>query len=159
MSDQRYESDVLAWGEHQADLLRRLSRGEPVNEAPDWAHVIEEIEDVGLSELRACRSLLVQAMAHLLKLHLRPDSASAAHWRAETAAFLAGARRSFAPSMRQRIDLTELWRDTLYQIRAEAEDGAADALPEYCPWPMDVLISERPDLRDLLALIAPDDRT
>jgi hypothetical protein len=153
MPDQRYESDVLAWGEHQAELLRRLSRGEQVNEAPDWAHVIDEIEDVGLSELRACRSLLVQAMVHLLKLHLSPDATPAAHWRAETAAFLAAARRSFAPSMRQRIDLAELWRDALYEIRAEAEEGAAPALPEDCPFTLEQLVSERPDPRALQALI------
>ncbi|MCB8879678.1 DUF29 domain-containing protein [Acidisoma cellulosilytica] len=154
MPDQRYDSDVLAWGEHQADLLRRLSRGEPVNEAPDWTHVIEEIEEVGLSELRACRSLLARAMVHLVKLHLSPEAEAAGHWRAETAAFLAGARRSFAPSMRQRIDLDQLWQDALYEIRAEAAVGTALALPTACPWPLDVLISDRPDPRDVQAMIA-----
>lgn len=155
MPDQRYETDVLAWGEHQARLLRRLSRGEEVSEAPDWAHVIEEIEDVGLSELRACRSLLVQAMVHLLKLQLAPDAAPAAHRRAETAAFLAAARRSFAPSMRQRVDLAELWKDAVYEIQAEAEAAAAPRWPEACPFTLDQLVSHRPDPRVLQALILP----
>ena len=154
MPDQQYESDVLAWGEHQADLLRRLSRGEQVNEAPDWAHVIAEIEDVGLSELRACRSLLVQAMVRLLKLHLWPEAPSAAHWRGETAAFLAGARRSFTASMRQRIDLQSLWLDALYELRAEAGQAALPALPEACPLDLDRLIGERPDPMDLAALLS-----
>jgi len=33
-----------------------------LNEAVDWPHVIEEVQDVGLSELRACENLLQQAM-------------------------------------------------------------------------------------------------
>lgn len=151
MPDQRYETDVLAWGEHQAELLRRVSRGEAVNEAPDWTHVIEEIEEVGLSELRACRSLLVQAMVHIIKLRLWPDADSAAHWRGETAAFLAGARRSFAPSMRQRIGLDELWKDAVYEIQAET--GAHPGVPEACPFTLDDLIADRPDPRALQSLI------
>ena len=33
MSD--YDTDLLIWSEHQADLLRRLAAGEPMNETPD----------------------------------------------------------------------------------------------------------------------------
>ncbi|MCB8877325.1 DUF29 domain-containing protein [Acidisoma silvae] len=153
MPDHLYDSDVLAWGEHQADLLRRISRGEQVNEAPDWAHVIEEIEDVGLSELQACRSLLTQAMVHLLRLSRSPDAEPAGHWRIETAAFLTGARRGFSPSMRQRIDLPELWKDAVYAVRAEAPRGQTPTLPDDCPWTLDLLLSDRPDPRDLAALI------
>ena len=61
MPDGLYERDALAWSERQADLLRRLAAGERLNEAVDWPNVIEEVQDVGLSELRAVRSLLVQA--------------------------------------------------------------------------------------------------
>ena len=64
--DGLYEHDALAWSERQAELLRRLAAGERVNDAVDWPHVIEEVGDVGLSELRACRSLLRQAMADCL---------------------------------------------------------------------------------------------
>jgi hypothetical protein len=66
MPDDLYERDVLVWAERQADLLRRLAAGERVNDAVDWPNVIEEVRDVGESGLRACQSLLVQAMAHLL---------------------------------------------------------------------------------------------
>ena len=44
-----YETDVLEWSTHQAHLLRRLAAGEVGSEAPDWANVIGEIEDVGNS--------------------------------------------------------------------------------------------------------------
>jgi hypothetical protein len=63
MPDDLYDRDALAWSEHQADLLRRLARGERVNDV-DWAHVVEEIEDVGLAELHAVESCLDQMLVH-----------------------------------------------------------------------------------------------
>jgi hypothetical protein len=55
MPDDLYDRDALAWSERQAALLRRVARGEPVNDV-DWDHVVEEIEDVGLSRLNAIAS-------------------------------------------------------------------------------------------------------
>jgi hypothetical protein len=40
MPDDLYERDILVWSEKQAALLRRLARGEGLNEAVDWDHVI-----------------------------------------------------------------------------------------------------------------------
>src|SRR5208283_3621462 len=108
MPDDLHDRDVLAWSEHQADLLRRLARGERVNDV-DWAHVVEEIEDVGLSELNAVQSHLRQMLVHLLKVRGWPDHASVRHWREEIATFQAEAAQRFAPSMRQRIDLDLLY--------------------------------------------------
>jgi hypothetical protein len=67
-----YDADILIWSEHQAELLRRVAAGEPLNEPPDWANIIEELEDVGRSELRSCRSLLRQALRHMLKAEAWP---------------------------------------------------------------------------------------
>src|SRR5580658_10166098 len=44
MPNDLYEHDVLAWSERQAELLRRVARGERVTDI-DWDHVVEEIED------------------------------------------------------------------------------------------------------------------
>ncbi len=141
MPDGLYERDALAWAERQAGLLRRLAAGELVNDAVDWAHVIEEVADVGLSELRACRSLLRQAMVHLLKLHAWPESEAAGHWRSEAVGFLADARDRFAPSMRQRIGLGELYPAALRGVRAGAGGGVVVALPEVCPFQLDDLLA------------------
>ena len=151
MPDDLYQRDVLVWAERQADWLRRLAAGERVNDdAVDWPNVIEEVRDVGLSELRVCQSLLVQAMAHLLKIHAWPDSPAVAHWRGEIAAFLAGARRSFTPSMRQRIGLADLYADALYQVRAGADDTVEPhPLPKVCPFTLDDLLNGRPDIARL----------
>ncbi len=151
MPDGLYERDALAWAEQQAALLRRLAAGEGVNEAVDWPNVIEEVEDVGRSELRACGSLLRQAMVHLLKLHAWPGSQAAAHWRGETAGLLADARRAFAPSMRQRIDLADLYADALYQVRIGADDaGEPRPFPEVCPFGLDELLDGRPEVAVLV---------
>jgi hypothetical protein len=80
MSD-LYEDDILLWSERQADLLRRRAAGELVNDAAlDWLNVADEIEDVGRSEFRSCRSLLRQALRHMLKAEVWPLYRDAPAW-------------------------------------------------------------------------------
>ena len=153
MPDGLYERDALAWAEQQAELLRRLAAGERVNAAVDWPHVIEEVHDLGLSELRACQSLLQQAIMHLLKLHAWPDDPAASHWREEAGIFLDDAERRFAPSMRQRIDLDKLYAKALRRARANATSPVGSAaLPGVCPFDIDDLLSG--DLERLLPKLA-----
>ncbi len=144
MPDGLYEHDALAWADHQAALLRRLAAGEGVNEAVDWLHVIEEVQDVGLSELRACQSLLEQALTHLLKLHSMPDSPSAKHWRDEVQAFRHDVQRRFTPSMRHRIGLDDLYRKAAGRARTAMEDNglAPGPLPDGCPFGLNELLNE-----------------
>ncbi|HET8997151.1 MAG TPA: DUF29 family protein, partial [Acetobacteraceae bacterium] len=97
MPNDLYDRDILAWSEYQAGLLRRLARGERVNDL-DWEHVVEEIEDVGLSELHSVESYLDLILLHLLKVHAWPNSESVNRWLAEAVAFQRNARRRFAPS-------------------------------------------------------------
>ncbi|MBV9116293.1 MAG: DUF29 domain-containing protein [Acetobacteraceae bacterium] len=153
MPDGLYERDALAWAERQADLLRRLAAGERLNAAVDWPNVIEEVRDVGLTELRACQGLLEQALAHLLKLHALPESEAARHWRDEIRAFLHDAERRFTPSMRQRIGLDDLYAKALGRARAAAEDiGVAPRrLPEACPFALDELLGGDSSVAELIA--------
>ena len=152
MPDGLYEHDALAWADRQAALLRRVASGEGVNEAVDWPNVIEEVQDVGLSELRACQSLLEQALTHLLKLHAMPGSGSAKHWRDEVRAFRHDAGRRFTPSMRQRIGLEDLYGKALERARGAMEDNGVvpGPLPEACPFALDDLIGRV----DVAALVA-----
>jgi hypothetical protein len=145
MSDNLYDRDVLAWSQQQADLLRRLGRGERVNDI-DWTNVAEEIEDVGLSQLHSVESFLTLMLVHLLKLHAFPDSQDAPHWRGEVVAFQRNLKRRFAPSMRQRLDLADLYTDAADQVRAQYP--AAD-LPPACPFTLDRLL--KAPLEDLLS--------
>ena len=157
MSDRAYEYDALAWAEHQAALLRRVAAGERLNERVDWANVIEELQDVGLSELRSCESLLRQALVHLLKLHAWPESRAIGHWRSEAIGFLADARTRFAPSMRQRIDLAELYETALDQVQAMTdESGPHRPIPGRCPYALGDLLAKRPDVGGLASWLAGD---
>ena len=151
MPDGLYERDALAWAERQADLLRRLATGERVNEDIDWPNVIEEVQDVGRSALRSCRSLLRHAMAHLLKLHAWPGSRSASHWREEVESFVGDAEDCFAPSMRQQIDLHGLYRRALKQLRSATDDsGEPRPVPDACPFTLDDLLTSEADIRTLV---------
>jgi hypothetical protein len=152
MPDGLYDSDILQWAEAQSALLRRLARGERVNDAIDWPHVIEELADVGLSELRACESLLRQALLHLIKLRLEPDSPAAAHWRGEIVGFLGDAAARFTPSMRQRIDIDGLWRLALRQTGAERAARPA-GVPDDCPFALDDLLAPDAEPAGLAARI------
>ncbi|MEJ0020807.1 MAG: DUF29 family protein [Acetobacteraceae bacterium] len=48
-----YDEDIVLWSERQSGLLRRIAAGAPVNERPDWVNIIEEVDSVGRSDLRA----------------------------------------------------------------------------------------------------------
>lgn len=105
----------------------------------DWAHVAEEIEDVGLWELHSVESFLNLILVHLLKLHVSPESQACAHWRGEVVAFQNNAKRRFAPSMRQRIDIATLYDEAVQQLRATDPSGR---FPTGCPFDLDQLLDE-----------------
>jgi hypothetical protein len=136
MPDGLYERGVLAWSEHQADLLRRLGRGEQVNDV-DWTNIAEEIEDVGLSELHSVESFLNLILVYLLKLHAWPDNQACSHWRGEIVAFRNNANRSFAPLMRQRIDIGALYAEAIEQL---PEMDPSVGLPAKNPFTVDDLL-------------------
>ncbi len=151
MPDDLYEQDVLIWSEQQAELLRRLSRGERVNDLVDWPNVIEEVHDVGLSHLNAVRSLLRQALVHVLKQYAWPDG-PVPHWRSETLGFLADAQGRFAPSMRQRIDMDHLYRQAVARIVVDEIDGNAPRTPPpRCPFTIEQLLADDVDIAALVA--------
>jgi hypothetical protein len=137
MPDDPYWDDTLLWSEHQCALLRRLAAGERVNDV-DWEHVIEEIEDVGKSELRACTSRLRKAMENLLKLQGWPEHASSEHWRNEIFAFPNDAADAFTPSMRRKIEIASDYRRALRDARRMKMAGCGPApLPNDFPFALD----------------------
>ncbi len=153
MPDDLYERDIVAWAEEHAELLRRLSLGERLNDVVDWPHLIEEVRDLGLSELRACESLLRQALVHLVKLRIDPGRADL-HWRGEIVGFLADAQARYAPSMRQRLDLDALYRRAVRQVRAEYPQANLPPAPPSCPLTLDDLLSDDLSIDQLLARLA-----
>jgi hypothetical protein len=147
MAETLYDTDALAWSETQAALLRRLARGERVNASIDWDNVIDEVETVGRSELRAVRSLLEQAILHILKAHAWPAHRDAPHWRTEAAVFLREAAGDYGPSMARHIDFAELYLRARMRLRPLARDfGEPAPVPPENPFALPDLLARDPDL-------------
>jgi hypothetical protein len=138
MPDDLYTADILRWSDQQADLLRRLARGERVNEAIDWENLIEEVESVGRSELTAVKSLLMRGLEHLIKVHIWP-AGPVGHWRHEAFVFLDDAQDRFSPSMRQAIDVAQLWRKAIPRALPEGQQPPL-SIPAQCPFELDDLL-------------------
>jgi hypothetical protein len=140
-----YDDDVLLWSKSQAALLRRMAAGERVNDQVDWENVVEEIEDVGRSSLRACRSQLLQVLLHDLKAKAWPLSRDVPHWRSEARIARINAADAFAPSMRQHIDIADLYAKAV-RAMPETEDGQPPLpVPPTCSVTLDDLLSAAPD--------------
>ncbi len=150
MPDGLYERDILACSEQQADLIRRLGKGERVNDV-DWANLAEEVEGVGRTELHAVESFLDLILVHLLRLLCLPEDQAAAHWTAEVMAFQRNARRSYTPSMRQRIDLAELYAGARAQVRPLVPQGRLDAVPMLSPFTLEQLFND--EVESLLGVL------
>jgi hypothetical protein len=141
MSD-LYETDIVTWSERQAALLRRLAAGEQVNEQIDWDNVVEEIESVGRSEVKAVRSALFQALLHDLKAEAWPLSPYVDHWRAEAVRARGDAADDFTESMRPRINLALIYRRALRAMPATIDGLPPLPVPEACPVTLDEMLAE-----------------
>ena len=142
MSD-LYDTDVLLWSEQQAGLLRRRAAGELVNEAElDWPNIAEEIESVGSEQRHAVESLLMQALLHRLKIEAWPLSRDVPHWQAEARGFRDDAAARFAPSMRARLDLAQIYRRALRRMPETMDGQPPLPVPAVCPATLDELLAE-----------------
>ena len=95
-----YDTDVLAWSEQQAALIRarRFS-----DNALDWDNIAEEIEDVGKNVYRGCRSQLRNILAHLLKIEFIGPADVVPHWRGEIVGFRKELADELTPTIRHQL--------------------------------------------------------
>jgi len=135
-----YEDDILLWSERQRDLLRRVAAGEPVNERPDWDNIIEEVESVGREQLHAVESLLFQSLVHMLKADGWPLARDVPSWQADARGLRVQARRRFAPSMRQKIDLSGIYTDALKALPDTMDGQPPQPLSPICTMTLDELL-------------------
>jgi hypothetical protein len=136
-----YDTDILAWSERQAALLRRAGAGELVNDQIDWENVIEEVESVGRSELHAVESLLVQAILHGLNSDAWPLASYVPHWEAEMRGFRDDAAHCFTPSMRQRINVAEIYARALRRLPRTVDGVPPLPVATECPVTLDDLLT------------------
>jgi len=133
-----YDTDVMAWANEQARLLRAGRF-----DALDIEHIADEIEDVGKSEQRALASRMAVLLAHLLKWQLQPERRGAS-WeitvRNQRKAITLHLKQ--VPSLKAKLDDAEwwdvVWGDAISQ--AANETGLGD-FPESCPWTFDQVMN------------------
>jgi hypothetical protein len=145
-----YEQDLLVWSEQQADLLERLAAGERVNERVDWPNLIEEVRDLGLSELKSCRSWITLAILHLFKLSTAGESRDAVHWTDEIDRFLSDLHSHCTPPMAQRIDVGEQYAKARRKF-AKRDPASVSRVPEGCPFDLNDFVADDASVPDLLS--------
>jgi ribosomal protein L29 len=134
-----YETDIIAWANEQAELLRSGHLSDI-----DIENIAEEILDVGKSEQRELASRMAVLLAHLLKWQYQP-ALRGASWRATIRA----QRKEIAlalketPSLKPRLSneewLSVNWAKAVAQAITET---GLDSFPENCPWTVEETLSE-----------------
>jgi hypothetical protein len=132
----------VLWSERQAELLRQHAAQARENDAIDWPNIIAEIESVGNEQRFAVESNLMQALIHILKADAWPLSPAVPHWQAEARVFRANAANRFAASMRQRINLAQIYRQALRGLPSSIDGQPPLPVPDVCPFTLDELLSE-----------------
>jgi len=139
MTTDAYETDIVAWANEQARLVRAGQF-----ELLDLEHIAEAIEDVGKSEQRELASRMVILIAHLLKWRFQPERQGRS-WQIT----IRNQRRAIqlhlkqVPSLKAKLNDVEwleiVWGDAVYQ--ASKETGL-DIFPEACAWPIEDMLSD-----------------
>jgi Domain of unknown function DUF29 len=109
-NDSLYETNICTWAEQQASVLRSLASRRDLPNELDLLNVAEEIEDVGISQVRAVSSFMRLILSHIILIAAEADADSVPHWTREVATFRGDLMQSYQPSMRQRIDMDLIWR-------------------------------------------------
>jgi hypothetical protein len=137
-----HETDIVAWSQYQAALLRRLAAGERVSDQVDWANVAEEIERVGIEQVHTVSSLLMQAIAYRLTAIAWPDARDVPNWQADARRFAIDAADRFTPAMRPRLDVARIYRRARRFLPHSVDGTLPLALPIDCPWSLEELLVE-----------------
>lgn len=140
MEKDLYTDDFASWAEKQAAILRGMQGFRGL----DAERLAEEVEDLGRSDVLKVKSLLRQALSHLIKIASKPDADPLDHWKREVNTFIFDAQDQYSPSYRQRIDLDAIWKKS----KKMAEDDLATygesvaSLPDACPLTIDWLMDD-----------------
>lgn len=133
-----YETDIIAWADEQAALLRAGQFS-----GIDVTHLAEEIEDVGKSERRELTSRVAVLLAHLLKWQFQPGRRGSSWQRT-----IKEQRRAIAAHLRETPSLKTSLADQNWKegVWADAttkaiEETGLDLFPEDCPWTVDEILS------------------
>ena len=136
-----YDTDVIAWANEQARLLRAGQF-----EALDIEHIADEIEDVGKSEKRELRSRMAVLLAHLLKWQYQPDlrERHGGSWRRTIKIQRSEIEDCLTdtPSLKADLGQPQWWRRVWNEgVGIAVKETGLDCFPESCPWAFDQIMS------------------
>jgi hypothetical protein len=126
-----YDTDIIAWANEQARLLRTGCLDQL-----DIEHIAEEIEDVGKSEQRELANRMAVLLADLIQWQCQPERQGNSWRRTIRDRRNSIARRLRAtPSLKRCLSdpdwCADAWGDAVAAATAEA---GLDDLPQDCPW-------------------------
>ncbi len=133
-----YETDIIAWADEQAALLRAGRLADI-----DIEHIVEEIEAVGKSEQRALASRMAVLLAHLLKWQFQPQ------WRGSSwQRTIKEQRRAIAahlrdtPSLKHALSNPNWWQGVWADAVTQAiKETGLDRFPDDCPWTVQQILA------------------
>ncbi|MDP2431733.1 MAG: DUF29 domain-containing protein [Pseudomonadota bacterium] len=132
-----YETDVVAWANEQAGLIRARQFA-----LLDLEHIAEEIEDVGKSEQRELANRMAVLLVHLLKWQYQPDrrgSSWARTIKEQRKRVLI--RLEETPSLSGKLNDVKWWADVWSDAVAQAiSETGVDTFPDECPWAAEEVI-------------------
>jgi hypothetical protein len=135
-----YENDFNAWIAQQIGLLKAGKTNEI-----DTEHLIEELEEMGISSLRELESRFVILIAHLLKWQFQFDQQSGS-WRGsineQRVQILRLLRK--VPSLKRQINdaITDAYPDAL-EIAIDETGLAESCFPKTCPYSVEQLLDKQ----------------
>jgi len=141
MTTVSYESDIVAWANQQAWLVRNKRF-----DLLDLEHIAEEIEDVGKSEQRELANRMAVLLQHLLKWQYQP-ARQGTSWQLTIKDQRDRIKRRLkqTPSLKSCLNNAEWWADAWYDARHETEKEtliAYDKFPRQCPWTAEQILNE-----------------
>ena len=135
-----YESDVVAWANEQARLIR-AGRFDLL----DIENIAEEIEDVGKSEKRELANRMAILLAHLLKWKVQPERRGTS-WRntINNQRERISRRVEKTPGLQSCLVDNEWWKDAWLDAidMAIKETNLEIDMPNECPWARDEILGD-----------------
>ena len=140
MSTITYKSDIVAWANEQAQLLRNKQFN-----LLDIEHLAEEIADVGKSEQRELANRMAVLLCHLIKWQYQA-ARQGTSWQLtiKTQRERIKRRLKQTPSLKNCLTDSDWIADAWDDARDLAEKETAifyDKFPESCPWTMDEVLN------------------
>ena len=136
-----YETDIVAWANEQAALLRTGKLDQI-----DIEHISDEVEDVGKSEQRELSHRMAVLLSHLLKWKYQLERRGAS-WQStiRTQRIAIETRLQKTPGLKSSINdsswWADPWADAVYDFAKET--GIDIELPDSCPWTFDQVMDQQ----------------